>query len=111
RLFLAQTPGGEIALEVDVEERRGTAERHRRAVLFLDAGEIAEVQPLHGLLRGARRRRNIEAVGGGHLEQLLQRANLLRELLAIANDVLGRRQAIQRALFLLLVRDQAIDAV
>ena len=40
--------GREIALEVDVEERRRAAERHGRAVLFLHAGEVAEVEPLHG---------------------------------------------------------------
>ena len=44
-------PGGEVALEVDVEERRGAAERHRGAVLLLHAGEVAEVEPLHGFLR------------------------------------------------------------
>ena len=47
RLLLGERARREIALEVDVEERRGAAERHRRAVLFLHAGEVAEVQPLH----------------------------------------------------------------
>ena len=48
RLGLGQDAGLEVALKVDVEEGRGAAEAHRRAVLLLDAGEVAEVQPLHG---------------------------------------------------------------
>ena len=53
RLLLGERAGGQIPFEVDVEERRGAPERHRGAVLFLDAGEVAEVQPLHGFSRVA----------------------------------------------------------
>ena len=60
RLLLGQRAGRQIPFEVDVEERRRAPERHRRAVLFFDAGEVAEIQPLDRLARvappGARRR-------------------------------------------------------
>ena len=39
----------EVALEVDVEEGGGAAERHRRAVLLLGRGQVGEVQPLDRL--------------------------------------------------------------
>ena len=39
----------EIALDVDVEEARDAADRHRRAVRFLDGAEIGEIGPLHRL--------------------------------------------------------------
>ena len=87
--FLGDDAGSEVALEIDVEKRRGTAKRHRGAVLLFYAREVAEVQPLHRFLRGRSRTRDVEAVAFGHLAQLFQRADLLGQLLAIANDVVG----------------------
>ncbi len=52
RLALGDDAREEVPLEVDVEEGRRAAERHRGAVLLLDGGEVAEVEPLHGLARG-----------------------------------------------------------
>ena len=46
RLLLVERPGGEITCEVDIEKGGGSAERHRRAVLFLHSGEVSEVQPV-----------------------------------------------------------------
>ncbi len=43
-LDFGQKAGGEVALDVDVEEGRDAPDRHRRAVLFLDRGEVAEVE-------------------------------------------------------------------
>ena len=62
RLLLGERARREVALEVDVEEGRGPAQRHRGAVLFLDGGQIGEVEPLHGFARGAGRARDVEAV-------------------------------------------------
>ena len=62
------------------------------------AGQVAEVQPLHGLLRGARRNGDVEAVAGGHLLQFLERADLLAQFLAIADDLVGRHRG-SRLLF------------
>ena len=104
-------PAVEVALEVDVEEGRAAAERHRRAVLLLHRGEVAEVEPLHGFARGPRRARDVEAVARGHLLQFLQRADLLGQLLAVADDLLGGRLGIERQLLLLLALDQPVDAV
>ena len=49
RLDLVSRPSAHVALEVDVEEGRGAAERHGRAVLLLDRREVREVQPLDRL--------------------------------------------------------------
>ena len=53
----SSTPSSRSRCEVDVQERRGAAERHRGAVLLLDRGEVGEVEPLHGLVGGRRRAR------------------------------------------------------
>ena len=49
RLRLGEHARVEVALQVDVEERRRAAQRHRRAVLLLHRAQVGEVQPLHGL--------------------------------------------------------------
>ena len=84
-LGLRQRAFAQIALEVDVPERRQASCRHRRPVLLLDGREIAEVGPLHGFAGVPGRTGDIAAVAGGHLLQLLQRPDLLRQLLAQAN--------------------------
>ena len=71
RFGLGQLPGLEVTLDVDVKEGRHAADRHRGAVLRLDRSEIAEVGPLHGLLRIGRGLRDVEAVGRGHHLHLL----------------------------------------
>ena len=111
RLFLGQHARGEVAFEVDVEECRGPAERHGRAVLLLHAGQIAEVEPLHGLGRGARRTADVMAVAPGHQHQFLEGANLFGQLLAIADDGVGRRRRVELALLFLLPVDQPLDAI
>ena len=67
RLRLGERALGEVALEVDVEEGGGAAERHGRAVLLLDRGQVGEVQPLDRLPRGAGRAGDVVAVGRRHL--------------------------------------------
>jgi len=111
RLGLGDEARRQIPFDVDVEKRGRPAQRHRRAVLLLDAGEIAEVQPLHGLAGRRRRFRDVEAVAGGHLPQLFERADLFRQLFAVADDVVGRHLAVQIALLFLLALDEPLDAV
>src|SRR4029453_17861684 len=82
-----------------------------RAVLLLDSGEVAEVEPLDGLHRVARRARDVEAVALRHLAELSERPDLLGELLAIANDLVRRHRGIEGVLLLLLALDQPVHAV
>ena len=70
RLLFGQGAGSEVAFEIDVEEGRHAAQRHGRAILLLHAGEIAEIEPLHGFLGGLRRSGNVEAIFGGHFLEL-----------------------------------------
>ena len=91
-------PACEIALEIDVEEGRNTAQRHGRAILFLHCGQIAEVEPLHGFLGGRRRPRNVEAVLRRHFLELAERANLLAQFLTVADDLVGRPLVVERQL-------------
>ena len=41
----------QVAFDEDVEEGGNAANRHRRAVRFLDGAKIGEIRPLHRLLR------------------------------------------------------------
>ena len=111
RLTLGQDAGLEVALKVDIEEGGGAAEAHRRAVLLLDAREVGKVQPLHGLLCVFRRAGDIKAVGRGHLDHVLQRFDLVGELLSGADLGFRGRERAECVLVLLLFFDQAVHAV
>ncbi len=111
RLGLGEAPGGQVALDVDVEEGRRASQRHRGAVLLLHRGEVAEVQPLHGLARRRRRSGDVVPVGRGHLLELAERTDLLRVLLALPRHGLAERLDVEAELVDLLRRDQLVDAV
>ena len=111
RLALGHQTGLNVALEVNVEEGRGAAEAHRRAVLLLDAGKIAEVQPLNGLLRVLSRTGDVEAVGRRHRDHVLQRLDLVGKLLCTADLLLGGGYFAEGILVLLLLLDQTVYAV
>ena len=86
-------------------------ERHRGAVLLLDRGEVGQVQPLDRLPGGRRGAGDVAAVGGGHLGELAQRADLLGEFLAVADDLGGGRAGVQGRLLGPLGGDEPVDAV
>ena len=111
RLLLRQRPLGEVAADVDVEEGGDAADAHRRAVLRLDRGQIAEVEPLDGFLGILGRRRDVVAVDLGHLLHLLQRADLLCDLLALADDIVRHDTAAAVGKVLALLLDEEIEAV
>ena len=101
-----------VALDVDVEEGRDAPDAHRRAVLRLDGGEVAEVEPLHGLLRRPSRTRDVEAVDRRHLLHAAKRTDLLGHFLAQADDVVGHDAVRTDFRMVGLLRlDEAVDAV
>ena len=102
---------GKVALEIDVEEGRDPAERHRRAVLLLHSGEVAEIEPLDRLPGRLSPGRNVETIFRGHFLELAERADLFAQFLAIADDLVGRPLPVERGLLGLLVLDQAVDAI
>ena len=110
-LALGQDALVQIALDIDVEEGGDAAHAHSGAVLGLDGGQIAEVQPLAGFLGGLCRLRDIIAVGLGHLLHALQGADLAGDLLAQADHVVGHGAVAAVGKVLLLELDQCIDAV
>ena len=110
-LRLRQRPFAKVPLEIDVPERGQASRGHCRAILLLDGGEIAEVGPLHRLARVARRAGDVVAIEQCHLLQLLQRPDLLGQLLAQPDHVLGRMAIVQLLLLALLVGDEEVDAV
>ena len=112
--LLGEDAGGQVALDIDVQEGGGTAEAHRRAILLLDGGQVAEVGGLDGLAGGDGRLGDIQPV---HLGQLLQAAevvNLAPDILAQADGLVihhrvGGGANLVKVLLLLL--DQAVDTV
>ncbi len=81
RFRLGDEAALQVPLNVDIDKGRCPPDRHRRAVLLLGRGEVRQVQPLDGLLRAFRGPPQVEAVRVRHLPQLLERADLLRNLL------------------------------
>ena len=80
----------QVALDVDVEEARDAANRHGRAVGFLHRAKIGEIGPLHGLLGVGGRAGDVIAIELRHRSQIFEGADLLGELLACPDDLVGR---------------------
>ena len=100
----------EVVLDVDVEERRYVAQRHGGAVLLLDGGQIGHVDPLHRLAGRGGRTAQVQTVVFAHGADVLQRLDLLGDLLAQADARLGHRTG-EVAQVLLLGLDEAVGAV
>ena len=98
------------ALSVDVDEGGGAADGHGSAVLVLHGSQVGEVHPLDGLLGVGGRTGDVEAVQLAELDELLEGADLLGQLLAIADGLLGHDGG-RGSLLGLLVGDQGVDAV
>ena len=101
----------QIALDINVKEGGDAAHAHGGAVLGLDGGQIAEVQPLAGLLGVLGGLGDVVAVGLGHLLHALQGADLAGDLLAQTDDIVGHGAVAAVGKILLLELDQGIDAV
>ena len=76
----------QVALDVNVQERRHAAERHGGAVLRFNGGKVGEVSPLDGFLRIFRRAGNVVAVRGGHFFHLTQGFVLVVDFFAAADN-------------------------
>ena len=111
RLALGQGAVVEVALDVDIQEGGHAADRHSRAVLGLDGGQIAEVEPLDSLLGVGSRLGDVEAVGGSHLLHALEGRDLHGDLLALADDLLGHGAVTAVGKVILLGLDEVVDAV
>ena len=101
----------QIALDINIKEGGDAAHAHGSAVLGLDGGQIAEVQPLAGLLGVLGGLGDVVAVGFGHLLHALQGADLAGDLLAQTDDVIGHGAVAAVGKILLLELDQGVDAV
>ncbi len=108
-LLLGQESGLQVALEVDVQEGRGAAQRHGGAVLLLDRRQVGEVQPLDRLPAGAGRTGEVVPVGRGHLLELAQGPDLLGEFLALADRLLQPRRIARSGVQLRLLGELGVD--
>ncbi len=110
-LGLGDLAGLEVTLDVDVQEGGDAAHGHGGAVLGLDGGEIAEIEPLDGLGGVGGRLGDVVAVDLGHLLHALESTNLVGELLALTNDVIGHGAVAAVLKVGLLAGDEAVNAV
>ena len=110
RAGLIQQPCIQVALDVNVQEGRGAAERGRRAVVLLDAGQIGHVQKLHGLVRVLCRFGQVDAIARRHGLDLAQCANLLGDFLSQADALLVHR-AVNIPEIVLFLLDQAVNSI
>ena len=100
----------QIPVCVDIQKGRGSAQAHGGAVLFLDGGQIPEIEPLDGFLRVPGRLGNVKAVALCHDFQFPQRTDLFGQLFPAADPV-GIHDTVQRQLLGFLVLNQPVHAV
>ena len=93
--------------------KRGHAsDAHCGAVLGLDSGEVAGNRATgDSFLRVHCRTGDIEAVDRGHILHSLERTDLLRDLLALTDDIIGHRAVAAEGHLLLLLGDKEINTV
>ena len=111
RLALGEGALVKVALDVDIEEGRDSADAHRRAVLGLDRGEVTEVEPLNGFLGVLRGLGNIIAVDLRHLLHALEGADLLGDLLSETDMLVAHVSAAAVEQILFLDENQIIQTV
>ena len=102
---------GQILFGVDIQEGGDPADGHGGAVLLLDRGEVAEIQPLDGFLGILGGHGNVEPVGGGHALQGLQGPHLLGQFLPQADGAGVHDAEIRVVPGMLLLLDEMIHAV
>ena len=101
----------QVPLDVDVQEGGDPPDAHGGAVLGLDGGQVAEVEPLDGFPGVFGRGGDVEAVGSGHLLHALEGADLQGDLLPLADHVVGHGAVAAVVEVLLLPGDEGVDAV
>ncbi len=111
RLGFGQNAFAQIALKINIQERRDPAHRHGGAVLRLDRGQIAKIQPLHRFLGVGCRSGNVVAIRSGHFLHAFQRLDLIRNFLALADDVVGHRAIAAIRQILLFFPNQKVDSI
>ena len=97
----------QIPLDIDVEEGRDAADRHRRTVGLLHGAEIGQIGPLHCFMGIGCRARDVAIVELAHRREILKRSDLLRELLALSNDFVGRPHVVDLGTLCMLRFKQA----
>ena len=111
-LFFGVGAVRKVSLCVDIDERGGSADGHRRAVFFLDACQIREVGPLDRFLDVFRRSGDVEAVAFCHFLDFLEGADLIADFLRGANVFFVHHvSGSDHFMVFLLFLDQIVDAV
>ena len=110
-LALGEDAAVQVTLDIDIQEGGHTAHAHGGAVLGLDGGQVAEVQPLDGLLGIGSRLGDVVTVGGSHLLHALQGLDLQRNFFPLADHIIQHGAVAAVGEVILLFLDQEVDAV
>ena len=109
--YFRERTGAEIAFDVDVEEGRNTADRHRSTVLILDGREVSEIDVLHCFASVLRGTRKVEAVSLTEFDEILQRVDLFGRLFAELNRLVVHLLNLETRQELLLVLDEVVHTI
>jgi hypothetical protein len=108
---LVQSTSLQVTFDVDIEEARDAADRHRRPVGLLDGAEVGEIGPLECLLGVHRGLRDVVTIELRHRCEVLQRTHLLRKFFAHADDLICRPHVVDLGSFLALDLQKAVGPV
>src|SRR4029078_10312482 len=97
--------------DVRVEKARDEANRHGRAVRFLDCAEISEIGTLECFARTSGRPPNVAIVELPHCDQVFQRPHLLGQFLAYPDDLISWPHVIHLCAFFALALEQPAASV
>ena len=110
-LILGKSTLVQIALDIDIEECRDTAYRHRSTILSLHSSEVTEVQPLNSLTSVLSWLADIVAIQLSHLLQALERLDLHSNLFTKTDNVVDHLTVAHVSEVVLLLLDEEVDTI
>ena len=111
RLLLCKNSLFQVLFDEDVEEGADASDGHCSAVLVLDCCEVGEIDELHSLACVLRRPGHVKAVGFAHLDEVLERCNLLADFLALTYAFFRNFLNVKPVEEALLFLDEVVHAV
>ena len=110
-LILGKSTLVQVALDIDVEECRDTAYRHRSTILSLHSSEVTKVQPLNSLASVLSWLADIVAIQLSHLLQALESLDLHRNLFTKTDYFVDHLTVAHVSEVVLLLLDEEVDTI
>ena len=110
-LILGKSTLVQVALDIDIEEGRDTAYRHRSTILSLHSSEVTEVQPLNSLASVLSWLRDVVTIQLSHLLQALERLDLHSNLFTETDYFVNHLTVAHVSEVVLLLLDEEVDTI